>query len=156
MSHVYDKTLPPSNFLRTPLLAARSLNLSGPSKNQTNWHYLPEVCKDWIMDFLDPDSGCFQQDQELGFLSCSQNRIGFGFCVYWKNFANCLLDLYLPGIKQESDCLNLVTVSSRSKLDLDSKFAKQDWIRAQTNQSMNTSTTNTFLIHFCLPLFIHG
>jgi len=23
---------------------------------------LPEVCMDWILDFLGPDSGCFQQD----------------------------------------------------------------------------------------------
>ena len=43
-----------------------------------------EVHMDWILDCLDPDSGCFQQDQEWGFLSCSRIRIGFGFCVYWK------------------------------------------------------------------------
>jgi len=38
----------------------------------------------WILAFLDPDSGCFQQHQEWGFISCSRNRIGFEFCFYWR------------------------------------------------------------------------
>jgi len=50
-----------------------------------------------------------------------------------------LLDLYLPGLKQESDWLNLV--GTGSGFDLDSKFAKQDWTRTQKNQSPNTSAT---------------
>jgi len=53
---------------------------------------------DWILDFLEPDSGFFQQDQEWGFLSCS--RIQIGFYYYWKNVTGCLLDLHLPGVKQ--------------------------------------------------------
>ena len=48
-----------------------------------------------------------------------------------------MLDLYLPGLKPDSDCLNLVGNGSGS--DLDSQFAKQDWIRTQKNQSPNTS-----------------
>ena len=97
----------------------------------------PEVCMDWILDFLDPDSGCFQQDQEWGFLSHSRMRIEFGFYFYWKSVTGCLLDLYLPWLKQESDCLNLF--GTGSGLDSDSQFAKQDWIRTQKNQSPNTS-----------------
>ena len=46
-----------------------------------------------------------------------------------KDVAGCLLDLYLPGLKQESDCLCLV--GAGSGLDSDSKFAKQDWIWTQ-------------------------
>jgi len=30
---------------------------------------IAEVCMGWISDFLDPDSGCVQQDQEFGFPS---------------------------------------------------------------------------------------
>jgi len=37
---------------------------------------------------------------------------GFGFCVYWKNVTSCLLDLYLPRLKQESDCLNQACTGS--------------------------------------------
>jgi len=40
-----------------------------------------------------------------GFLCCTRNRIGFGFCVYWKNVTGCLLELCLCGFKQESDCI---------------------------------------------------
>ena len=39
-----------------------------------------EVCMDWILDFLDPDSGCVQQDPDSGFLNKNRNRTGFGFC----------------------------------------------------------------------------
>jgi len=80
---------------------------------------------DWILDFLDPYSSCLRQDQECGFLCCSRNGIGLGFCVCWKNVAGCLLDLNLCGVKQESDCLHLV--GTRSEADSDSKFAKQNW-----------------------------
>jgi len=93
---------------------------------------------DWILDFLDPDSGYFQQDQEWGFLSSSRIRIGSGFCFYCKNITGCLLDLYIPGVKKESDCLN--QVGTGSGLDSDSQFAKEDWIRTQKNQSPNPST----------------
>jgi len=81
-----------------------------------------EVCMDWILDFLDPDSGFFQQDQEWVFLSCSRMRFGFGFCFYWKNITGCLIDLYLPRLKEDSDCLNVV--GTGSGLDSDSQFAK--------------------------------
>jgi len=54
---------------------------------------------DWISDFLDPDSGCVQQDQELGFPSCSRNRTGIGFCTCWKNVTGCLLYWYSTGFK---------------------------------------------------------
>jgi len=59
------------------------------------------------------------------------------------NITVCLVDLYLPGLKQELDCLNLVGTES----GLDSKFAKQDWIRTQENQSPNTSSVP------CLQIF---
>ena len=63
-------------------------------------------------------------------------------CIFAeKNVTGCLLDLYLPGLKQESDCLNLV--GTGSGLDLVSKFAKQDWTRTQKNQSPNTSVLHT-------------
>ena len=58
--------------------------------------YIPEVCMDWMLDFLDPVSGCFQQDQDWDFLSWSRIRIGFGLCFYWKNVTGCLLNLYFP------------------------------------------------------------
>jgi len=37
---------------------------------------------DWILDFLNPDSCCLEQDHEWGFLC--RSSIGFGFCVCWK------------------------------------------------------------------------
>ena len=40
----------------------------------------PEVCMDWILDFLDPDSGCDRQDPDSGFLNKNRTRTGFGFC----------------------------------------------------------------------------
>ena len=46
----------------------------------------------------------------------------------------------IPGLKQESDYLNLVGTGSGLYEDLE--FAKQDWIRTQKNQSPNTSSTN--------------
>ena len=104
-------------------------------------HHVPEVCMDWILDFLDLDSGCFKRDQEWGYLSCSRIRIGLGFCFYWKNVIGSLLDLYFPGLKQESDCLN--SVGTGTGLESDSQFVKPDWIRAQKNQSPNTSTIYT-------------
>jgi len=52
-----------------------------------------------------------------------------------------LFDLYLTEVKQESDCLCLVGTGSGA--DLDSKFAKQNWIRIQTNQSPNTSNSDS-------------
>ena len=84
-------------------------------KNNTHI-YWPEVCKDWIWDYLDPESVCFQQDQEWGFLSCSQ--IQFGFCFCWKSVAGFCLTHVFP----DSHCLNLV--STGSGLDSDSKNVK--------------------------------
>ena len=102
--------------------------------------YSSEVFMNWISDFLDPDYGCVQQDQEFGFPSCSRIRAGFGFCTYWKNVTGCLLCWYSTGFKQESDSLSLV--GAGSGVDSDSKFAKQDWIRCQKNQSPHTSATH--------------
>ena len=96
---------------------------------------------DWILDFLDTDSGCFQHDQEYCFLYCSRVRLDLDCIFAEKNVTGCLLDLYLPGLKQESDCLNLV--GTGSGLDLVSKFAKQDWTRTQKNHSPNTSVLHT-------------
>jgi len=39
-----------------------------------------EVSMDWILDFLDPDSGCILQDPVSGFLNKKRIRTGFGFC----------------------------------------------------------------------------
>jgi len=58
--------------------------------------------------------------------------------VCWENVAGCLLDLYLPGLNQESDCLCLVGTGSWP--DSDSLVAKQNWIRTQKNQSLHTSS----------------
>jgi len=41
---------------------------------------IAEVCMDWILDILDPDSGCVQQDPDSGFLNKNQIGSGFGFC----------------------------------------------------------------------------
>jgi len=49
--------------------------------------------------------------------------------VCWKNVTGCLLDLYFPGLEQESNCLNIVVTSSG--LDSDSRFAKHDWIQTR-------------------------
>jgi len=100
----------------------------------------PEVCMGWILDFLEPDFGCFQQGQDWGYLCCRRIRVGYGFCFHWKNVTGSVIDLYFPGFKQESDCLNLV--GTGSGLDSDSQFAKPDWIRTQKNQSPNTSNSN--------------
>jgi len=99
-----------------------------------------EVCMDWILDFLKLDSGYFHRDQEWGFLSVVESGLDLGFVFTEKNVTGCLLDLYLPGLKQESDCLNLI--GTGSGLDSDSQFAKQDWIRTQKNQSPNTSSAH--------------
>ena len=105
---------------------------------------------DWISDFLDPDTGCVQQDQEFGFPSYSRIRTGFGFCTYWKNVTGCLLYWYSTGFKQDSDSLNLV--GTGSGVDSDSKFAKQDWTRIQKNQCPHTSAAPkaSVLCHFCI------
>ena len=58
-----------------------------------------------------------------------------------ENITVCLLDLYISGLKQESDYLNLF--GTGWGLDSDSQFAKQDWSRTQRNQSPNTSSTDT-------------
>jgi len=55
-----------------------------------------------FLDFLDPDSCCLQQNQERGFLCCSQSRTGFRFCVFWNT--GSLPYFYLCRVKQESDC----------------------------------------------------
>jgi len=47
------------------------------------------------------------------------------------------------GVKQESDCLFLVNTGPGAVLD--SKFEKQDWIRAQKLQSPNTSSVHVLL-----------
>jgi len=65
-----------------------------------------------ILDFLKPDSGCFQQDQVWGYLSCSRIWIGIGYWFYWINVNDSLLDLYFHGLKQESDCFNLFGIRS--------------------------------------------
>jgi len=44
----------------------------------------------------------------------------------------------LTGLRQESDCLNLI--GTGSGLDFDLKCVKQDWVRSQKNQSPNAST----------------
>jgi len=42
--------------------------------------FRPEVCMDWILDFLDTDSGCIHQDPVSVFLSKNRILTGFGFC----------------------------------------------------------------------------
>jgi len=34
---------------------------------------------DWVLDFLDPDPSCLQQDQERGFLCCSRSGFDVDF-----------------------------------------------------------------------------
>ena len=63
------------------------------------------------------------------FFCCSRIWTGFGFCVCWKNITSCLLDLYLCGVKQESNYL--CHFGTESGGDSDWKFAKQDWIRTK-------------------------
>jgi len=41
--------------------------------------YTPEMYMDWILDFLDPDSGCVREDPDSGFLNNNQIRAGIGF-----------------------------------------------------------------------------
>jgi len=47
-----------------------------------NVRYPAEVCMDWILDFLDPDSGCVRQDPGSDFLNKNRIRTGFGFCNF--------------------------------------------------------------------------
>ena len=49
------------------------------------------------------------------FFFCSWIRVGF--CFYWKNVTGCLLDLYLSGLKQVSDCLNLAMNCYRANMN---------------------------------------
>ena len=49
--------------------------------------------------------------------------------VCWENVTGCLVDLYLCGVKQESDCL--CHVGNGSGANSDWILAKQDWIRTQ-------------------------
>jgi len=49
------------------------------SKNPLSDHLCYRGVHGWILDFLDPDSGCFQQDQEWGYLSCSRILMDFVF-----------------------------------------------------------------------------
>ena len=79
------------------------------------------------------------RDQEWGFLCCARSRIGFFVC--WKNVTGCLLDLYLRGVKQESDFL--CHVGTGSGRDSDWKLANQVWIPTKKNQSPDTSTMHT-------------
>ena len=67
--------------------------------------------------------------------------------LYWvwilcllKNITGCLLDLYICGVKQESDCL--FHVGAESGADSDWKLTEQDWIRIQKNRSPHTSADN--------------
>jgi len=62
---------------------------------------------------------------------------GLDFVFTEENITVCLHELYIPGLKQESDFLNLF--GTGSGLDSDSQFAKQDWSQTQKNQSRNTS-----------------
>jgi len=39
------------------------------------------LCVDWILGFLDPDSGCVRQDPDSGFLDKNRIRAGFGYFV---------------------------------------------------------------------------
>ena len=77
--------------------------------------------------FFDQDSCCFQQDQEWDFLFYSWRRIGFRFWLCWKNVAYCLLDLYLCGVKQESDCLCHVGTGSGADSDLQNRIVS--WLK---------------------------
>ena len=47
---------------------------------QADTTFRPEVCMDWIFDFLDTDSGCVHQDPDSVFLNKNRILTGFGFC----------------------------------------------------------------------------
>jgi len=45
---------------------------------------------DWILDFLDPDSGCFQQDQGESFFPVAGSGLDLDFVFTEKTFPACL------------------------------------------------------------------
>ena len=63
----------------------------------------------------------------------SRLRFGFGFYACWKNVTSCLFDLYLTGLKPQSECL--CVVGNRSVAYSGSKFAEQIWIRCCDRKS---------------------
>jgi len=93
---------------------------------------------DWILDFLDRTPAASNRIRSEVFFPVAGSGLDLDFVFTEKNVSVCLVDIFLPGLKQESYCLNGSWY--RIRLDLDSKFAKQDWIRTQENQSPNTST----------------
>ena len=72
------------------------------------------------------------------FFPVAGSRLDLDFVLLKKLY--CLFGwLIFIRTQTESDCLNLVGTGS----GLDSKFVKQDWIRAQENHSPNTSTAES-------------
>jgi len=63
---VEEKTI--SNPIQIQKIPKIRPNCTSKSRSCT-----PEVCMDWILDYLDPDSGLVRQDPDSGFLN--KNRI---------------------------------------------------------------------------------
>jgi len=59
---------------------------------------------DWILDFWYWTSVASNSTRSVVFFPVAGSGLDFVFTE--KNVAVCLIDIYLPGLKQESDCLN--------------------------------------------------
>jgi len=79
---VFQKFLTPGPDPR-PKEKRRILPESTPvNRIRSHLWFVPEVCMDWILDFLEPDSGCLRQDPDSNFLNKNRIRAGFGFCNF--------------------------------------------------------------------------
>jgi len=58
---------------------------------------------DLILHFLDLDSGASNRNRSEIFFPVAGTGLDLAFGVYCRNVTGCLLDLYLPEPKQESD-----------------------------------------------------
>ena len=89
--------------------------------------------------------------QEHGFLSCS--RTGWIWIMFLLK-KHCWLSAWLIFTRTQTRVGLLESSWSRIRFGLDSasKFAKQDWIRTQKNQSTNTSSIKRKLARFLKAL----
>jgi len=106
MSHLnddglrHDKTIESIMLIFTQFQTSRCLRIEMSSVWKLEYRAAgntAEVCMDWILDFLDPDSGWVRQDPDSSFLNKNRTRTGFGFCNFLKK--NDLRDWAVPVIR---------------------------------------------------------
>ena len=111
---------------------------AGPMLISALWLVKQQICEwtgFWIFWIRKPAAS--NNIRSEVFFPVAGSRLDLDFVFTEKKLTVCLVDIYLPEIKQESDCLNLF--GTGSGLESYSKFAKQDWTRTQEKRSPNTS-----------------